>query len=144
MCTLLYLINLYHFIIKVEEIRTFHQFFDFFSTLTFLAHGSYQKPVAQNKIIPCSQSTVSRHLHEIVNIMVNHLGNRYIKFPQTVEEIITTKQGFFAKHGIPGIVGCIDCTHIKIVPSSFRQLGYPPNVFVNRKNFCSINYQLIS
>nr|XP_012218100.1 PREDICTED: putative nuclease HARBI1 [Linepithema humile] len=115
----------------------------FFSTITFLAHGSYQKPVAQDKSVACSQSTISRHLHEIINMMVNHLGNRYIRFPQTLEEIIMIKQGFFAKHGIPGIIGCIDCTHVKIVPPSFRQLGYPPNFFLNRKNFYSLNCQLM-
>jgi len=116
----------------------------FFSTITFLAHGSYQKPVAQDKTNPCSQPSVSRHLHKVIDTIVNYLGNRYIKFPQTFEEVIATKQGFFAKHDIPGIIGCIDCTHIKIVSPSFRQLGYPPNVYMNRKNFYSINCQLVS
>lgn len=116
----------------------------FFSSIKFLAHGSYQKPVAQDKATPCSQPSVSRHLHKVVDAIVNYFGNRYIKFPQTLEEIISTKQGFFAKHGIPGIIGCIDCTHIKIVSPNFRQLGYPPNVYMNRKNFYSINCQLVS
>jgi len=36
----------------------------------------------------------------VIDTIVNYLGNRYIKFPQTFEEVIMTKQGFFAKHGI--------------------------------------------
>jgi len=65
-------------------------------------------------------------------------------FLQTFEEIVITKQGFFAKHGILGIIGCIDCTHINIIVSlSLRQFEYPSNVFMNRKNFYSINCQLV-
>lgn len=50
---------------------------------------------------------------------------------------------FFNKFNVPGIIGCVDCTHIKIVPPSFMQLNYPPNVFMNRKNFYSLNCQLV-
>lgn len=115
----------------------------FFSALHFLAHGSYQKSVAQDRLTGMSQPALSRCIHEVINVIVNHLSNNFIKFPRNPVEIANVKNGFFRKHEIPGIIGCIDCTHVKIVTPSFFQLDNPPNVFMNRKNFYSINCQLI-
>lgn len=146
----------------LSNILHVHFCFQFFSTLSFLAHGSYQKPVGQDRLSGMSQPSVSRYIHEVVDILVEQLGQRYIKFPQNPAEILDVKNGyvsqcgqnftytafcyfrFFVKYNIPGIIGCIDCTHIKIVTPKFFDLGYPANVFMNRKSFYSINCQLVS
>ncbi|CAI6355515.1 unnamed protein product [Macrosiphum euphorbiae] len=50
------------------------------------------------------------------------------------------------KTGFPGVCGCIDCTHIAIVPPSGilrEENDYPEHLYVNRKNYHSINTQLI-
>ncbi|KAJ8917015.1 hypothetical protein NQ315_012933 [Exocentrus adspersus] len=43
----------------------------------------------------------------------------------------------------PGIVGCIDCTHIAIFPPHVEDPNHPEHIYVNRKGFHSINVQLI-
>lgn len=49
---------------------------------------------------------------------------------------------FFERFGFPGILGAIDGTHIAIVTPVFG--GIPPAVvYLNRKNFFSINCQIV-
>ena len=48
------------------------------------------------------------------------------------------KQAFFAKNGFPGVIGCIDCTHIRIQAPRINE-----NDFVNRKGYHSLNVQAI-
>ncbi|KAG5868342.1 hypothetical protein JTB14_013825 [Gonioctena quinquepunctata] len=50
---------------------------------------------------------------------------------------------FFERFNFPGIVGCIDCTHIAIVPPPANDLVYPGLAFINRKNYHSINCQIV-
>ncbi|KAG5859782.1 hypothetical protein JTB14_031177, partial [Gonioctena quinquepunctata] len=50
---------------------------------------------------------------------------------------------FFERFNFPGIVGCIDCTHIAIVPPPANDLVYPGLAFINRKNDHSINCQIV-
>jgi hypothetical protein len=76
----------------------------FISALHFFAHGSYQKSVGQDRLCSMSQDTVSKTLHEFVDIMLRHLANRYIKFPTTFEETIAVKTGFYNEFHIPGIM----------------------------------------
>jgi hypothetical protein len=68
--------------------------------------------------------------------MVRYLGNAYIKFPQTLEEVVEVKRGFFEKFNFPGVIGCIDGSFVAIVAP-------PRNVFINRKNFHSLNVLLV-
>jgi hypothetical protein len=112
-------------------------------TLHFLAHGSYQKGVGADYLNRSSQPNVSRSIREVVNAMVLHLAPQYVRFPQLAGEVAHVKDRFFRNFHIPGIIGCIDCTHVKIVPPSFIKLGYPAHVFVNRKKFHSINTHMI-
>lgn len=45
---------------------------------------------------------------------------------------------------MPGIVGCIDCTHVAIVPPKQQDPLAPEHIFINRKQYHSINVQLAS
>lgn len=58
-----------------------------------MAHGSYQKPVGSDRLNSSSQPNVSRSVHEVIDIIVNNLVRRYVKFPQTADEIFNTKNG---------------------------------------------------
>lgn len=49
---------------------------------------------------------------------------------------------FYVKYQFPGIVGVIDCTHVTIAPPYGQE--YPEHIYVNRKNYHSINVQLVS
>ncbi|KAG5870318.1 hypothetical protein JTB14_038401 [Gonioctena quinquepunctata] len=115
----------------------------FISSLHFFAHGSYQKSVGKDSHCALSQPSVSKCLKEVVSIMNEHLGHHYIHFPSTVREIAVAKNRFFERFNFPGIVGCIDCTHIAIVPPPANDLVYPGLAFINRKNYHSINCQIV-
>lgn len=51
---------------------------------------------------------------------------------------------FFQKYNFPGIIGCIDCTHVAIFPPKINDDHYPEHIYVNRKNYHSINVQLVN
>lgn len=114
----------------------------FITALHFYCHGSYQKSVGGDRHSSLSQSSVSRCLHIVTEAIVNNLAPRVIKFPQTIEEITEVKNGFFEKFNFPGVVGAIDGTHISLFSPASGV--FPPRlVYLNRKNFLSINCQII-
>ncbi|XP_058449128.1 putative nuclease HARBI1 [Malaya genurostris] len=92
------------------------------ASLRFFAEGNYQKGVGNDRYIGLAQSTMS-------------------KFPSSDGEINKIKIGFFEKTGFPGVIGCINGTHVKIVPPVCDK-----HLFYNRKGFYSFNvcdYNLI-
>ena len=64
--------------------------------------------------------------------------HEFIRWPSTAAERQEIKQGFFEKGGFPGVIGCIDGTHVRIQGPSAHESD-----FVNRKGFHSINVQAI-
>lgn len=51
---------------------------------------------------------------------------------------------FYRRHEFPGVIGCIDCTHIAIVPPSGNNNNiHPEHLYINRKGYHSINTQLV-
>lgn len=113
--------------------------------LNFLATGSYQTVIGNN--VHCSgvsQATVSRWVEEVVQALNNPVVfNRWVKFPGTMEELRQNRRLFFEKHNIPGVVGVIDCTHIAIFPPPANYALHPEHIYVNRKQYHSLNVQLI-
>jgi hypothetical protein len=65
----------------------------------------------------------------------------YIKFPQTLEEVVEVKRGL--KFNFPGVIDCIDGSFVVIVARPREHPVYPRNVFINRKNFHSLNVLLV-
>lgn len=55
---------------------------------------------------------------------------------------------FYENHQIPGVIGCVDCTHIAIFPPrqfENNEENIPREaLYVNRKGYHSINTQLVS
>ncbi|KAF2897725.1 hypothetical protein ILUMI_08453 [Ignelater luminosus] len=86
---------------------------------------------------------VSRSIKEVTDIIREHLAPRHIRFPNTANEINRIKEGFFLKHRIGGVVGCIDCTHVPILAPAEADEDHPPIVYYNRKGYYSLNVQLI-
>ena len=103
--------------------------------LQFLATGSFQTVVASSHGI--SQSSVSRCIRTVTDALW-YYATEYIEFPNQAEQLIN-QQRFYERSGFPLLIGSIDGTHVPI-------LAPPQNedVFVNRKNFHSINIQAIS
>lgn len=51
---------------------------------------------------------------------------------------------FYEDLNFPGVVGCVDCTHVAIFPPNIVDEEYPENIYVNRKGYHSINVQLVN
>lgn len=104
--------------------------------LRFFASGNYQRGIGQEYLLAVSQPMVSRCVNEVTKL-INEVFQQKIKFPNDSEKA-QNKMKFYDKCGIPGIIGAIDCTHIKILMPSEEE-----HSFLNRKGYHSINVQLI-
>ncbi|XP_030028301.2 putative nuclease HARBI1 isoform X2 [Manduca sexta] len=86
-----------------------------------------------------AQQTTSKCLRQVTEAFNQpHILAKFIRFPQNRQERTLIKEQFYQKYGIPGICGCIDCTHIAIIKPAMNE-----NRFFNRKHFHSINCQVI-
>lgn len=112
-------------------------------TLNFYGQGCYQASVGTAFHFPSSQATVSRIIKLVTNAICEHIVPREIVFPITEDEVQTTQQGFMNKFRFPGVIGCIDCTHIAIINPPENHDIYPGAVYYNRKGYTSINTQVI-
>lgn len=106
--------------------------------LRFFAEGTYQKGVGRQVDVSLSQSTLSAVLSEVLDVFETCLCDRWIVWP-TKDEMQEIALSFYQKFKMPGVVGCIDGTHVKIVaPRSNKHLYY------NRKGYYSMNVLLVS
>ena len=81
------------------------------------------------------KSTISYIIGDVSKAIVQHLSRKYIRFPN-VDEAMSTMEFWREYNGIPGVVGCIDGTHIPII-----QPAHSGTAYCNRKGFYSINVQ---
>ena len=77
------------------------------STL-FLFH--YKDTIGE--LTTVSQPTISRIIKRVASAIAS-LKPRFIRFPQD-RQCSREKQKFMEIGGIPGVLGAIDCTHVKI------------------------------
>ncbi|XP_048512552.1 putative nuclease HARBI1 isoform X1 [Athalia rosae] len=114
------------------------------TALRFYASGSYQMDVGYNYQLACSQPSVSRCLRDVNSLLNNPvMFNEWVHFPRSIPELESLRNRFYTDYGFPGVCGCVDCTHIAIVPPSRHDNVYPEHVYVNRKGYHSFNVQLI-
>ncbi|XP_061193784.1 putative nuclease HARBI1 [Saccostrea echinata] len=102
--------------------------------LRFYASGSFLQVLGDTTGV--DKSTVSRIVLKVSQALVS-LAPRFIKWP-TDEELTSIKSDFFKLAGFPGVIGCIDGTHVRIQGPSENEPA-----FVNRKGYHSINVQAI-
>ena len=108
------------------------------ATLRFLAEGSYQHGVGQDFNSPVCQSTFSKLFDETLKIMESTLCPQWISIEMNEQEQQEARMYFYRKSSIPGIIGCVDGTHIKIIaPKNDKDLHY------NRKGFYSLNVLMV-
>ncbi|XP_036347144.1 uncharacterized protein LOC118756491 isoform X1 [Rhagoletis pomonella] len=81
------------------------------------------------------QSTAANVIRECLNIFEDHFCQKWVNFRRNIDEENAVKEYFFEKYGIPGVIGCVDGTHVRIKsPGSDNHLLY-----LNRKRFYSLN-----
>lgn len=101
----------------------------------FLATGTFHREISDRSGI--SQSSMSCIIPDVLHGLIR-LQPQYIKFPYNLAHKLEMKQRLFAIANVPNIIGAIDCTHICIKAASNYVFA-----FQNRKNYHSINVQLI-
>ena len=104
--------------------------------LRFYATGSFHLMVGDNAGI--SKTTVSRIVCKVSEAIAS-LRGRYITFP-SLEERPRIIQEFYEMYHFPGVLGAIDCTHVRIGSPG----GNRAEIYRNRKGYFSINVQVIS
>ncbi|KAG5866888.1 hypothetical protein JTB14_037489 [Gonioctena quinquepunctata] len=112
--------------------------------LRFFATGSYQLDIGRGLFVTVSQSSVSRCIEE-VTVALNEppISMRWVKCPRNIEELNIVGTRFYEEFNFPGVVGCVDCSHIAIFPPKIDDEENPENIYVNRKGYHSINVQLV-
>ncbi|XP_065366236.1 putative nuclease HARBI1 [Calliphora vicina] len=109
------------------------------ATMRILAEGSYQKGAGNDYNVGLSQSSVSKVFKECINAMNSELCKSWISFKMSENEKFEIKEHFYNKTGFPGVIGCIDGTHIKILaPKTMERFKY-----YNRKGFFSLNATIV-
>ena len=104
-------------------------------TLRFYATGTFQ--LACGDLCEISQPSASRIIKR-VSESIARLHNEYINFPQG-PAARKTKLEFWRISRFPGVLGTIDCTHIKIPCPG----GRTAELYRNRKGYFSINVQAV-
>lgn len=104
-------------------------------TLKYLATNSFQLVVGDGMTL--HQSTVSRIIKRVVPLIAL-LREDFVHLPRNEQEVVEVKRAFFAIHGFPSVIGCVDGTHIKIQSPG----GEAAELYRNRKGFFSYNVQI--
>lgn len=90
------------------------------------------------KIFGLHTSTVQKHFYRVINAINKKLLRKVIYMPKENEALDISKRFQKITGGIPQIIGCIDGTHIPILPPEEGMKD-----FINRKSWASIILQAI-
>lgn len=96
----------------------------------------YSLKVVNGDLRGYSQASVSRIVTRVSKILASCLGT-YINF-STEHVRSSNKNKFYAVANFPSVIGCIDCTHVRIANPG----GNNGEVFRNRKGWFSLNVQV--
>lgn len=107
-------------------------------TLRFCAQGSYQQSVGQDFLVGLSQSSVSVTLSEVLSVIEEKVCPKWILFRQTNADTEAAANYFYGQTGFPGVIGCVDGTHISIVRPVDNE-----HLYFNRKGFHSLNTMIV-
>ena len=104
------------------------------AVLRFYATGSFQQTTGDLVGVGLSQPTMSKIIKNVSSATASKRGD-FITFP-TGGDVHTFKTQFHAKFGFPGVIGTIDCLHIKIRGNSV--VGPNNELFRSRKGWHDI------
>ncbi|XP_069358752.1 putative nuclease HARBI1 [Maniola hyperantus] len=108
------------------------------TALFHFATGTYQRPSGVAKHI--SQKMCSVYVEEVTQALTHkNIIAKYIRFPGTPAARQAVSQRFYRKYGIPGVVGCIDGSHFKIVVPPKEEEHW----YYSRKHYHSLNVQMV-
>nr|XP_014091779.1 putative nuclease HARBI1 [Bactrocera oleae] len=101
--------------------------------------GKYQMNVGTNSYTCVSQGTTSKIVGECLEIFEDSFCGKWITLEMTAKEESETKQAFYRNTKLPGIIGCVDCTHIPIKRPTIEVR----HLYQNKSGSFSINTLMI-
>lgn len=104
-------------------------------TLRFLATGSFI--ISAGDFAGVSTTSAHRIMHRVTNAIAR-LRPRFIKFPTTENEIKKEQLEFYKISRFPRVVGCIDCTHIRV--QLFGKQFYLKSAHIDKLHEYARNY----
>ncbi|XP_036343191.1 putative nuclease HARBI1 isoform X2 [Rhagoletis pomonella] len=104
--------------------------------LRFYASGSFLISIAD--FCGVSVATASRVVNKVSNAIAS-ISKDFIKMPNTSTEIENANTSFHQIAKFPKVIGCIDCTHVRIQSPG----GENAEIFRNRKGYFSFNVQAV-
>ncbi len=107
------------------------------TALRYLASNAHQRVIADTLSI--DQASVSRSIARFLDAMIGKMPD-FIQFPVEEEARQSAQKGFYELHQFPNIVGCIDGTHVRILPPSNQA---DPLAYYNWKGYPSLNVQSV-
>ncbi|KAG6456669.1 hypothetical protein O3G_MSEX009869 [Manduca sexta] len=82
----------------------------------------------------------SVYIEEVTKALTHkNIIHKYIQFPNTPTARQAISQRFFTKYHVPGIIGCIDCSHFKI----FAPPKAEEHWYYCRKHYHSLYVQMV-
>ena len=102
--------------------------------LRFFATGAFQNIIGDDCRV--SKDSVRRSIFQVADALLHHT-DQFIKFP-TGDDVEEQKTKFYSMARFPGVLGCIDGTHVPIQRPTEDEEN-----FINRKGWYSINVQTI-
>ncbi|KAI1710967.1 DDE superfamily endonuclease domain-containing protein [Ditylenchus destructor] len=105
-------------------------------TLDYMRSPGFQNLIASN--FGFDQATVSRHVERVTKALAQK-AQEFIRFPTSQEAVKANAEFFRAQSRFPSVNGIVDGTHIRIQAPKLQI----ERDFVNRKNFHSVNVQVI-
>lgn len=85
-----------------------------------------------------SQPSLSRCISQVTNAIIFRYFNETFSFPKTSSQRQAASNSFLPYAKFPGVLGCVDCSHITIIRPCQREEAY-----FNHKGSHSINVQMI-
>uniref|UniRef100_A0A2M4CWW6 Putative nuclease harbi1 n=1 Tax=Anopheles darlingi TaxID=43151 RepID=A0A2M4CWW6_ANODA len=107
------------------------------TTLKFLAQGSYQLGVGNDFTIPIAQPTFSKIFECTLEVLEDVL-KQFVTMEMSEEDKTAARRHFYDATDIPGVVMCVNGTHVRIIPPQENKEQY-----YNRKGNYSLNVVLI-
>lgn len=105
-------------------------------TLRFFATGAFQMVIGD--LFNVHKSTICRVLKRVTH-HIAVLRPDFVHMPRTGQEMRQTKAKFFNICAFPGVLGCVDGTHVPIESPG----GNEGELYRNRKTWFSINVQVV-
>lgn len=108
------------------------------AVLRYLAVGSFQGVIANDANLSMGRSTFSKVMWIVMQQLEQKLCAVWIQIPVSQQAQNASKSFFYSKFGMPGIIGCVDGTHIRIMKPPSDHAAY-----FNRKGYFSLNAMMV-